>query len=137
MGEEGTVGHPEARRQALGKRPKKKGPGPRAQSTLVQQPQEKMRMACVTAAWQTGHSGSLFSQMRLAHSMQKRLWPQGTSAAITSLSKHTEQSRLPFLRSPDEEEEELEEELEDEEEPDVSEDCRPGSCVPSPLAYAA
>lgn len=35
--------------------------------------QEKMRMACVTAVWHTGHSGSLFSQMRLAHSMQKRL----------------------------------------------------------------
>lgn len=88
----------------------------------------------MTAVWQTGHSGSLFSQMRLAHSMQKRLWPQGTSAAITSLSKHTEQSRLPFRRNPDEEEEELEEELEDDEEPEVSDGCRPGSCAPSPLA---
>ena len=88
----------------------------------------------MTAVWQTGHSGSLFSQMRLAHSMQKRLWPQSTSAAITSLSKHTEQSRLPLRLSPEEEEEELEEELEDEEEPEVSDEGRPGSCVPSPLA---
>ena len=82
----------------------------------------------MTAVWQTGHSGSLFSQMRLAHSMQKRLWPQGTSAAMTSLSKHTEQSRLPLRRNPEEEEEEeeeedeLEEELDEDEEPDASDD---------------
>ena len=84
-----------------------------------------MRLARVTAVWQTGHSGSLFSQMRLAHSMQKRLWPQGTSAAMTSLSKHTEQSRLPLRRNPeeeDEEEDELEDELDEDEEPDASDD---------------
>lgn len=58
-------------------------------------------MACVAVMWQTGHSGSVLSQMRTAHSMQKRLCPQGTRAAVTSLSKHTMQSRpLPGLRSP-------------------------------------
>ena len=57
--------------------------------------------------------------------MQKRLWPQGTSAAMTSLSKHTEQSRLPLRRNPEEEEEEedeLEDELDEDEEPDASDD---------------
>lgn len=58
-------------------------------------------MAWVTALWHTGHCGSVFSQMRLAHSMQKRLWPQGTRAAITSLSKHTMHSRE-LLRCPSE-----------------------------------
>lgn len=58
-------------------------------------------MACVAVMWQTGHSGSVLSQMRTAHSMQNRLCPQGTSAAVTSLSKHTMQSRPPpGLRRP-------------------------------------
>lgn len=68
----------------------------------------------MTPVWQTGHLGSLLSQMRLAHSIQKRLCPQGTSAAMTSLSKHTEQSRLPFRLVPDEVEEDEEEEEDDE-----------------------
>jgi len=99
-------------------------------------------MAWVTALWQTGHCGSVFSQIRLAHSMQKRLWPQGTSAAITSLSKQTEQSRLPFRRRPDEEQEELDEELEEEEEDDEEEEeaeeseGSPGRCAPSALPYS-
>ena len=65
----------------------------------------------MTPVWQTGHFGSILSQIRLAHSIQKRLCPQGTRAAITSLSKHTEQSRLPFRLVPEEveEEEEVEE----------------------------
>lgn len=49
----------------------------------------------MTEVLQTGQTGSGFSQMRLAHSMQKRLWPQGTSAAITTLSVHSRQSREP------------------------------------------
>lgn len=67
--------------------------------------------------WQTGHLGSLLSQIRLAHSIQKRLWPHGTRAAITSLSKQTEQSRLPFRLVPEEvdEDEEAEEEEAEEE----------------------
>ena len=69
----------------------------------------------MTPVWHTGQRGSVRWQMRLAHSMQKRLWPQGTSAAITSLSKHTEQSRLPLRLVPEEVEEE-EEEVEDTEE---------------------
>lgn len=64
----------------------------------------------MTPVWHTGHLGSLLWQMRLAHSIQKRLWPQGTRAAITSLSKHKEQSRLPFRLV---EEEEGEEEAEE------------------------
>lgn len=59
---------------------------------------EKIWMACVAGAWQAGHWGSTRPQMRMAHSMQKRLWPQGTRAAITSLSKHTMHSRE-FLRA--------------------------------------
>lgn len=66
--------------------------------------------------WQTGHLGSLLSQIRLAHSMQKRLCPQGTSAAMTSLSKHTEQSRLPFRLVPEEVDEEEEEDDDEAEE---------------------
>lgn len=73
---------------------------------------ENIRIAWVTVAWQTGHLGSFLSQMRLAHSMQNRLWPQGTRAAITSLSKHTEQSLLPLRLVPDEDDEEDEEDEE-------------------------
>lgn len=62
---------------------------------------EKMWMACVAGVWQAGHSGSGCPQMRMAHSMQKRLWPHGTRAAITSLSKHTMHSRE-FLQAPSE-----------------------------------
>lgn len=51
-------------------------------------------MHCVVGVWQTGHSGSADWQICPAHSMQKRLWPQGTRAAVTSLSKHTKQSLL-------------------------------------------
>ncbi|TNN75618.1 hypothetical protein EYF80_014168 [Liparis tanakae] len=54
--------------------------------------------------------------IRLAHSIQKRLCPQGTRAAMTSLSKHTEQSRLSFRLVP----EEVEEEEEDDEEAEES-----------------
>lgn len=50
-------------------------------------------MAWVAGVWQAGHSGWLLPQMRTAQSMQKRLWPQGTSAAITSPSAHTTHSR--------------------------------------------
>lgn len=50
-------------------------------------------MAWVAGVRQAGHSGSLLPQMRTAQSMQKRLWPQGTSAAITSPSAHTTHSR--------------------------------------------
>lgn len=50
-------------------------------------------MAWVAGVRQAGHSGSLLPQMRTAQSMQKRLWPQGTSAAITSPSEHTTHSR--------------------------------------------
>lgn len=58
-------------------------------------------MAWVAGVWHAGHSGSALPQMRMAHSMQKRLWPQGTRAAITSLSKHTMHSRE-LLRCPSE-----------------------------------
>lgn len=50
---------------------------------------EKMRMHWVAGVWHTGHSGSADWQICPAQSMQKRLCPQGTRAAITSLSKHT------------------------------------------------
>lgn len=50
-------------------------------------------MAWVAGVRQAGHSGSLLPQIRTAQSMQKRLWPQGTSAAITSPSAHTTHSR--------------------------------------------
>lgn len=79
----------------------------------------------MTPVWQTGHLGSLLSQIRLAHSIQKRLWPHGTRAAITSLSKQTEQSRLPFLLVPDD----VEEEEEAEDEADESQGI-PGRCGP-------
>lgn len=51
-------------------------------------------MHCVVGVWQTGHSGSADWQICPAHSMQNRLWPQGTRAAVTSLSKQTKQSLL-------------------------------------------
>lgn len=51
-------------------------------------------MAWVTAVWHTGHAGASLSQILLAHSRQKRLWPQGTRAAMASLSKQTTQSCL-------------------------------------------
>ncbi|EEC12374.1 hypothetical protein IscW_ISCW010141 [Ixodes scapularis] len=54
-------------------------------------------MACAQGWWHTGHWGSPLPHTLLAHSMQNMLWPQGTSAATTSLSKHTTQSRLPRL----------------------------------------
>ncbi len=63
-------------------------------------------MHCVAGVWQTGHSGSCDWQICPAQSMQKRLWPHGTSAAVTSLSQHTKQSRgtiparPPALRHP-------------------------------------
>jgi hypothetical protein len=50
-------------------------------------------MAWVAGVRQAGHSGSLLPQMRTAQSMQKRLWPQGTSAAMASPSVHTTHSR--------------------------------------------
>lgn len=50
-------------------------------------------MAWVAGVRQAGHSGSLFPQMRTAQSMQKRLWPQGTKAAMASPSAHTTHSR--------------------------------------------
>lgn len=50
-------------------------------------------MAWVAGVRQAGHSGSLFPQMRTAQSMQKRLWPQGTNAAMASPSEHTTHSR--------------------------------------------
>lgn len=72
--------------------------------------------------WQTGHLGSLLSQIRLAHSIQKRLCPQGTRAAMTSLSKHTEQSRLPFRLVPEEVEEEEEDDDDDDDDDDEAEE---------------
>lgn len=51
-------------------------------------------MHCVAVVWQTGHSGSADWQICPAQSMQNRLWPHGTKAAVTSLSKHTKQSLL-------------------------------------------
>lgn len=54
-------------------------------------------MAWMTGWWQTGHSGSDLSHTLFAHSRQKRLWPHGTRAATTSLSKQITQSRLAFL----------------------------------------
>lgn len=50
-------------------------------------------MAWVAGVRQAGHSGSLFPQMRTAQSIQKRLWPQGTNAAMASPSEHTTHSR--------------------------------------------
>lgn len=58
-------------------------------------------MAWVAGTWHAGHCGCARPQMRRAHSMQNRLWPQGTSAAITSLSRHTMHSRE-LLRCPSE-----------------------------------
>lgn len=52
-------------------------------------------MGWMTVWWQTGQVGSELVQSRVAQSMQKRLWPQGTRAALTSLSLQTWQSRLP------------------------------------------
>lgn len=52
-------------------------------------------MGWMTVWWQTGQVGSALAQRRVAQSMQKRLWPQGTRAAFTSRSLHTWQSRLP------------------------------------------
>lgn len=57
-------------------------------------------MHCVVGVWHTGHSGSADWQICPAHSMQKRLWPQGTRAAVTSLSKHTKQSLLAMEPTP-------------------------------------
>lgn len=51
-------------------------------------------MHWVVGVWHTGHSASGDWQICPAHSMQNRLWPQGTRAAVTSLSKHTKQSLL-------------------------------------------
>uniref|UniRef100_A0A131YTY6 Uncharacterized protein n=1 Tax=Rhipicephalus appendiculatus TaxID=34631 RepID=A0A131YTY6_RHIAP len=56
-----------------------------------------MRIACAHGWLHTGHRGSSLPHTRLAHSMQNMLWPQGTRAATTSLSKQTTQSRLPRL----------------------------------------
>jgi hypothetical protein len=66
--------------------------------------------------------------------MQKRLWPQGTSAAITSLSKHTEQSRLPLRLAPEEveEEEEVEDTEEEESQGTPGRWWGPGSEAPAP-----
>lgn len=50
-------------------------------------------MAWVAGVRQAGHSGWLRPHMRTAQSMQKRLWPQGTSAAMASPSAHTTHSR--------------------------------------------
>ena len=52
-------------------------------------------MHWVAGVWHFGHSGSWDWQICPAQSMQKRLCPHGTSAAVTSLSKHTQQSLLP------------------------------------------
>lgn len=43
-------------------------------------------MACVTGDRHTGQAASGPWQIWVAQSRQKRLWPQGTSAAITWLS---------------------------------------------------
>jgi hypothetical protein len=52
-------------------------------------------MACITIWLQTGQRWSpLGPQMRLAQSRQNKLWPQGTRAAVTSLSPHTRHSRF-------------------------------------------
>jgi len=67
--------------------------------------QLRILTACVQCSWHTGQSGLGEATSRFAHSMQKRLWPQGTRAATTSDSKHTTQSprvaiTLPLLSPP-------------------------------------
>lgn len=47
-----------------------------------------MRMAVVAGMEHTGHCGSP-STMSVAHSMQKKLCPQGISACVTLASLHT------------------------------------------------
>lgn len=51
-------------------------------------------MAWQTWSLQTGQVGFVASQSRSPHSMQKRLCPQGTRAAVTSRSPQTTQSLL-------------------------------------------
>lgn len=46
-------------------------------------------MAWMAGREQTGHWASLPSHTRLAHSMQKKLWPHGTRACVTLASVHT------------------------------------------------
>lgn len=48
-----------------------------------------MRIACSAGSEQNGHCASLPSHTRLAHSMQKKLWPHGTSACVTLPSLQT------------------------------------------------
>lgn len=60
-------------------------------------------MAWVTGAWQIGQMGSGPWQMQLAHSIQKRLWPQGTRAAMTSLSMQRMHSWRPLQAAEEEE----------------------------------
>lgn len=55
-------------------------------------------MAWQTWSLHTGQVGFVVSHSRSPHSMQKRLWPQGTRAAVTSLSPQTTQSLFPPLR---------------------------------------
>lgn len=59
-----------------------------------QSPQEWIWMAWVTALWQTGQAGASRAQILVAQGRQKRLWPQGTRAAVASLSKQMTQSCL-------------------------------------------
>lgn len=53
-----------------------------------------MRIAWQTGWWHWGQVGSEDSHTLFAHSMQNKLCPQGTSAATTSFSAQTMQSRL-------------------------------------------
>lgn len=53
-------------------------------------------MACVTGDRHTGQTASGAWHMWVAQSRQKRLWPQGTKAAITWLSKHWMQISCPL-----------------------------------------
>lgn len=51
-----------------------------------------MRSTSAAGSLQAGHLLSLSAGLLMiasAHSMQKRLWPQGTNAATTSASSHT------------------------------------------------
>lgn len=60
-----------------------------------------MRMAWLNGSSHAGHtrfSGGISSSL-LAHSMQKRLWPHGTSAATVGLSRQTTQRRSSTLPS--------------------------------------
>lgn len=57
-------------------------------------------MACVTGDWHTGHAASGPWHIWVAQSRQKRLWPQGTKAAITWLSIQWIQISCPLTADP-------------------------------------